>query len=553
MGLTLLEGFLSSGNFVLIYVVIDGLYSERLEFTQILTLTGILAILYLLRLFVFCTGYIQGLIGGAEVSKQARIAIGDKLKRVPLALFSKRQIGQYISIATTDVNDYEKILTHKSGDLVKNFALLFMTILFAGVIWTPGGFLLLSIPVLLIPSIPLSTAIIKKWGGRKREANAENVSSTVEYISGLQTYRVYGMSGTKNKSTIDAMRKYSEVCYHYESVGIPFGVLYMMLSWLVLPSMLWIAYTPWSTGELSTVSYLLLCLLPLFLSKLSNTIYTDLVSYKNLSLAKKKIEDIMKMPEEPEETQPFSTDTHEIALEHIYFRYTEQVSVLEDVSFFAPDGKLTAIVGDSGSGKSTILNLIAKYYEPQSGCVMIGGRNTKPFSAEGVLGEISVVDQDVFLFNDTVRNNIRYTKPNATDEEVEAACRAANCDGFIKKMEDGYDTLIGENGKRLSGGERQRLSIARAILKNSPILLLDEATASLDIENELAVKQAISNLLKAKKTVVMIAHTLSIVKNADQILVVSDGRIVESGTHEELLRKGGKYAVMWNAEQQLSA
>ena len=184
---------------------------------------------------------------------------------------------------------------------------------------------------------------------------------------------------------------------------------------------------------------------------------------------------------------------------------------------------------------------------------MIGGRNTKPFSAEGVLGEISVVDQDVFLFNDTVRNNIRYTKPNATDEEVEAACRAANCDGFIKKMEDGYDTLIGENGKRLSGGERQRLSIARAILKNSPILLLDEATASLDIENELAVKQAISNLLKAKKTVVMIAHTLSIVKNADQILVVSDGRIVESGTHEELLRKGGKYAVMWNAEQQLSA
>lgn len=327
----------------------------------------------------------------------------------------------------------------------------------------------------------------------------------------------------------------------------------MMLSWLVLPSMLWIAYTPWSTGELSTVSYLLLCLLPLFLSKLSNTIYTDLVSYKNLSLARKKIEAIMNMPEEPEETQPFSTDTHEIALEHIYFRYTEQVSVLEDVSFFAPDGKLTAIVGDSGAGKSTILNLIAKYYEPQSGCVIIGGRDTKPFSAEEVLGEISVVDQDVFLFNDTVRNNVRYTKPNATDEEVEAACRAANCDEFIKKLEGGYDTLIGENGKRLSGGERQRLSIARAILKNSPILLLDEATASLDIENELAVKQAIVNLLKAEKTVVMIAHTLSIVKNADQILVVSGGKIAESGTHEELLAKKGKYAAMWNAEQKLSA
>ena len=160
------------------------------------------------------------------------------------------------------------------------------------------------------------------------------------------------------------------------------------------------------------------------------------------------------------------------------------------------------------------------------------------------------MDQDVFLFDDTICNNIRYARPDATYAEIKAACREANCDGFILKMEKGYDTPIGENGNLLSGGERQRISIARAILKNSPILLLDEATASLDIENELAVKQAIANLLKKKKTVVMIAHTLSIVKNADQILVVADGRIAESGTHDELLAKGGKYAAMWKAEQE---
>ena len=226
--------------------------------------------------------------------------------------------------------------------------------------------------------------------------------------------------------------------------------------------------------------------------------------------------------------------------------------MLKQASFTVPDQKLTAIVGDSGSGKSTILNLIAKYYEPAGGFISIGGKFINHVAAERVLEQVSMVDQDVFLFDDTIRDNIRHARPGASDAEIEAACREANCDGFIRRMEKGYDTPIGENGNLLSGGERQRLSIARAILKDSPILLLDEATASLDIENELAVKQAIANLLKAKKTVVMIAHTLSIVKNADQILVVADGTIKESGTHEELLAENGKYAAMWNAEQKIT-
>jgi ATP-binding cassette subfamily B protein len=230
----------------------------------------------------------------------------------------------------------------------------------------------------------------------------------------------------------------------------------------------------------------------------------------------------------------------------------EKEPILKDVSITIPDQKLTAIVGDSGSGKSTILNIISKYYEPEKGDIKIGGISTHNVGAEQVLSQISMVDQDVFLFDDTVRNNIRYARPSATDQEIEEACRLANCDGFIKKMAKGYETMVGENGNQLSGGERQRLSIARAILKNAPILLLDEATASLDVENELAVKDAIANLLREKKTVVMIAHTLSIVQKAAQIGVVSKGRIVESGTHEELLKKNGKYAAMWKAEQKLS-
>lgn len=291
---------------------------------------------------------------------------------------------------------------------------------------------------------------------------------------------------------------------------------------------------------------------PLFCAKLANSIFVDLTSYKNLMISKNKIMAVMKEPEETGSMKSLQAASHEIVFDHVDFSYVPGEPVLKQASFTVPNQKLTAIVGDSGSGKSTILNLIAKYYEVSGGTISIGGRPINHVAAERVLDQISMVDQDVFLFDDTVRENIRYARPDATDAEIKAACREANCDGFIRKMEKGYDTPIGENGNLLSGGERQRLSIARAILKNSPILLLDEATASLDIENELAVKQAIANLLKEKKTVVMIAHTLSIVKNADQILVVSDGRITEAGTHKELLAKDGKYAAMWNAEQQFS-
>lgn len=298
---------------------------------------------------------------------------------------------------------------------------------------------------------------------------------------------------------------------------------------------------------------MMVAMMPMMLAKLYMTISVDLFGYKNMMISKRKIQAVVNEPEETGSMEPFQTATHEINFDNVDFSYVPGEPVLKHATFTVPDQKLTAIVGDSGSGKSTILNLIAKYYEADGGTISIGGKPINYVAAERVLEQISMVDQDVFLFDDTIRENIRHARPNATDEEIEAACREANCDGFIRKMEKGYDTPTGENGNLLSGGERQRISIARAILKNSPILLLDEATASLDIENELSVKQAIANLLKEKKTVVMIAHTLSIVKNADQILVVSDGKIAEAGTHDELLAKGGKYAAMWNAEQKLSA
>ena len=223
--------------------------------------------------------------------------------------------------------------------------------------------------------------------------------------------------------------------------------------------------------------------------------------------------------------------------------------MLSDFNLVVPEGRLTALVGDSGCGKSTVLSLIAQLYRPQGGTVSFGGVDVAGYAPESVLRNVALVDQDVFLFDDSVMDNVRYARPDATDGEVRAACRLANVDGFVSALPQGYDTRIGENGSRLSGGERQRLSIARAILRDAPIVLLDEATSNLDIENELAVREAIANLISHRKTVVMVAHTLPIIRTADRIAVIEGGRVAEAGTHDELVAHGGKYTRMWKASQ----
>ena len=550
---TVLEGLLSACVYMAIYLLLNMLLNNTVTIEHLNNLTFLIIGFFTVRLITYGFGYTQGQIGGGAVSRQIRLYLGDKFKRIPLSRFHQGQIGQYVNTMTSDVSNYEQILTHRTGNLVKNISLSVMLILFVCVLYLPAGLILIAISLLFIPNMWLSFRIVKKYGNARNSVCAEAVSSIVEYVNGIQTLRAYGMSGTRNKTTTDILREYSQVSYKYEATGIPVSFFFNMLTWLSLLAVMLVTSKPWMSGIVSGVDYLMVAMMPMMLAKLYMTISVDLFGYKNMMISKRKIQAVVNEPEEAGSMEPLQTATHEINFDNVDFSYVPGEPVLKHATFTVPDQKLTAIVGDSGSGKSTILNLIAKYYETNGGTIFIGGKPINHVAAERVLEQISMVDQDVFLFDDTIRENIRHARPNATDEEIEAACREANCDGFIRKMEKGYDTPTGENGNLLSGGERQRISIARAILKNSPILLLDEATASLDIENELAVKQAIANLLKEKKTVVMIAHTLSIVKNADQILVVSDGKIAEAGTHDELLAKGGKYAAMWNAEQKLSA
>ena len=547
--LTILEGVLSGSNYIVIYLVLKMLYERVTDMRSIFSISCLVGIIFVIRLVIYSIGFTQSQIGGAEVSKNIRLGLGDKLRRIPFSGFTQKREGQYINIMTADVNSYEQILTHKLASLIKNGVLSVIVIAFVCVLYFPAAVILMVSLFLLIPEMWLSFRIVKKYGMEKNTVTAEAVGQIVEYIDGIQTLRSYGMGGAKNRNTTETLRKFSTVSYQYEAHGIPVNFAFNIVNWLTVPLIMWIGYIPWQSGSISTITFLFLCMLPMVLAKLTASISVDMFSYRNLLISKTNIQNVLTENEESKSTDVFSPKEYDISFHDVSFSYVQGEPVLNNISFSIPDRGLTAIVGDSGSGKSTILNLIAKYYEPKRGEIDIGGQSIRYVNAEDVLALISMVDQDTFLFNDTVRENIRYAKPSSTDEEIENACKKANCDAFIRKMEKGYDTHIGENGNLLSGGERQRLSIARAILKDSPILLLDEATSSLDIENEFAVKQAISNLLQENKTVVMIAHTLSIIKNANQILVVADGKVVESGTHEKLLALGGKYTAMWNAEQ----
>lgn len=547
---TVLEGLLAGSNFLVLYQVLELIFGSRITFEDIKRATFILGIIFVLRLFLYAVSYTESQIGGAIVSKNIRVKLGDKLRKIPLGAFTKQRIGYYVNAATSEVADYEQILTHKLADIIKYVVLLVMVSLYVAYLKPEAGIIMLIVLLLLWPTMKLSIRQVKKYGTAKNLAREENVSAITEYLTGSQTLRSYGLAGEKNKALRSSMKHFSTISYLYERSVLPIGFAFMFLAYAGAAIVIYISVLAMIRGEINVPEMITLNMISLFACKVDATLYISLVAYRNLLISKGKIVNILSENEEKEASSKYEPRNHNIIFKNVSFAYEEGQNVLEDVSFEIPENKITAIVGESGSGKTTIFNLLSKYYEPNKGSITIGGVELGKVSAEMVLSDISMVDQDVFLFNDTIRNNLRFASPKAKEAEIEEAIRQANCD-FVGNFEEGADTLVGENGNRLSGGERQRISVARAILRKSPIVLLDEATSSLDIENELLVKKAVLNLLKAKRTVVMIAHTLPIIQSADQILVVKGGRIVESGKHEDLLAKGGEYASMWKASIQV--
>jgi len=485
-----------------------------------------------------------------NIAHATRLKLGEQLRSLPLEQLNCRRSGDLNVVLSSNVNDVV-------GWMGNFTTLIIQTIVAPLVVVGVTFFIDWRLAVALLVTFPLAVPIYRQLraiaaqGVRELDtAIADTSSRIVEYVQGQPVLRATKQVGQQSQHLRESLAQQR----HTQVQTQRLATLPMLMMAIVVPMavvvLLALGVLLILQGSLSLpVLFALLAIAVRFSEPLSILAGITAV-LDRMETGLERIEAIMAIPPLPAPTSPRQIVHHDLSFENVTFAYVEREQpVLQGVSFHIPERSLTALVGVSGSGKTTITRLISRYADVQQGVVRIGGVDVRDVEPVELMRHISVVFQDVYLFDDTIGNNIRLGKPGATDAEVVAAAQAANCHEFISYLPQGYETRVGEIGGTLSGGERQRLSIARAILKNAPIVLLDEPTAALDTASETAVQAAIEQLV-ADRTVVAIAHRLSTVVGADTILVLDRGCVVEQGTHAELIELEGRYAAMWQAQQQ---
>ena len=477
---------------------------------------------------------------GYFMAADRRISIADKLKRVPMGFFNANSLGQLSGVCTTVVGSIENmvpmVLVNILGGLITTAVFTLVILIFD---WRIGLITLVCILLYLavVSAMEKKSALIAADTQKAQTALTEAV---LEDVQGMGVVKSFNLSGRGDRKLQEAVEEKRRADLEVEQVMIPYTAAQEAVLQLASVLMMLAAVVFWANGTMSLANALMVLVMAFLVF---NQIKAFGMGVSMLRMAAASIDRTLEteqMPRMDEHGKAVSPKTHDITFDHVSFSY-ENKQILHDINVTLPNKTTTAIVGPSGSGKSTMCNLIARFWDVDSGCVKIGGVDVRDYTLESLMNQISMVFQNVYLFADTIENNIKFGCPDATHEQVVSAAKKACCDDFIEALPDGYDTVIGEGGASLSGGEKQRISIARAMLKDAPIVILDEATANVDPENEDRLQKAIEALTR-DKTIIMIAHRLKTVRHADQILVIDHGCIVQQGKHEELIRQSGLYA-----------
>jgi ATP-binding cassette subfamily B protein len=480
-------------------------------------------------------------------AEKIRLEVAEHMRRLPLSFFNNKDLSELTVNIMADCASIEHTMSHVLPGLFGGAITVALTsAMLAFYDWRMALALFIPLPV-SFGIIAASRKLQSKFGERHVQAKLGVSGQVQEYLEGIKVVKAFGLSGEKSRALESSLRGMMWEAIKFEGIAGIFVTAAMMILQAGIGLVVLAGVTLLSVGTLAVIPFLTFILI-------SSRIYSPLIvmltllpEFFYMLVSTRRMRELRRIP-------PMSGDegatleNRDIELENVSFAYNDNEDVIKDISLTIPQNSVTAFVGPSGGGKTTVSRLIARFWDVRRGEIRIGGRNIREIDPERLMSYMSFVFQDVVLFNDTAANNIRIGKSGASDGEVREAAVKARCDEFIRALPDGYDTVIGENGATLSGGERQRISIARALLKDAPILLLDEATASLDPENESLIQGAISELVKGR-TVIVIAHRLRTVMGADKIAVLEGGRLVEEGTGEELIKRNGLFAKLYKIQQ----
>ena len=478
-------------------------------------------------------------IGSFSMCANKRLEIGERLKRIPMGYFSDNRLGDIAAAVTTTLEDIENnavtVLEKVAGGFIHAIVIGIWLLSYE---WHIGllSFIGLGVSLLIYAGIQKAG---KRLSPKRQEAQVNLVTGVLEYVQGMGVVKAFGLGETSEKGMNAAIEESADANIRLERVFSSLIGIYLTVFKLVRSSILIVAPYLLLGGEITSVKCLLL-LVSSFMIYSGVEMFGSMASIARVIEASlDRLDNVLDMPVLDEQGTDIMPEHFDIELEHVSFSYGGE-NVIRDVSVKIPEGTTCALVGPSGSGKTTLVSLVARFWDVQEGNIRIGGYDVKEYTCDSLLRNFSIVFQNVYLFEDTIENNIKFGASDATHEMVVKAAKKACCHDFISALPEGYQTLVGEGGASLSGGERQRISIARAILKDAPIVILDEATASVDPENERELQQAIAELTK-DKTILMIAHRLSTIRNADQILVLDKGCIIQQGTHQALMQQEGLY------------